>query len=270
MKHINHYKIFELKKDYSEYFPISDEDILDLSLEMEDLGFKISISRRFSQPDGLSNQPLTKDAYPIYDIYFRKDDDMSGNHYLYDGSVEFKKIEFLRTFTSVMNKMKMLPIKDSFFATQGSHSYTIRLLMQQLSIDDDSVGFDINKFGDRFYSFVRNMEREMGFKILGANNYGFDDGKGYNIEISTNGIYTDSDELIKKWKNCNEFDNKDQYDDISSQIDSYLSQYSKFIVIRKEFQPEAPRVKYIKSGIFNKAVRKEYSPYSLEYKVGLK
>lgn len=280
MRYINKYRTFESddspRRDFSEFFPIKDDEILDLCAEMEDLGFIINIGKRFSSGRrGLSDQPLAKNSYPIYDIDFSLSqyEEKNDPDYLYDGGYRFQSIDMIRTFTSVLNKMKMLPIKGYYYVIKSDVRYTIRLVLEQINIDDRSVGFDFYKFVTELHDYIDSLEDVYGFKITES----FGSGSDKLIQIFTNGIYSISDgnknedkiKLNKKWETCDRFDNKDQYSEISEVIEDYLDNHIKFIKYTKEFEERGPIRKTIKK-IFGKSVDKVYNRYYLSYRIKLK
>ena len=98
--------------DFSKYHTISDEDISDLCLEMTDIGFVLTITRYFMQNGKRTDEPVTNESYPVYDIVLNNGGDTEDKEgYRYDGSYYYQDIDILTGFKSIVNKMKNLSLE---------------------------------------------------------------------------------------------------------------------------------------------------------------
>ncbi len=271
-------KRFNESADYSSYHPISDEDINDIALEMTDAGFSIEIERYFLNSDCTrTKQPLSDKCIPIYDLCFekQKEGDYSQS-YRWNGSYYYENIDVLKMFTSTLNKMKLLPIEDSGYYISNDR-YNIRLFLKKLDLSPDQVGFDIDRFGDKFYEMLERISRESKrepvdfqtstlFIIEHWKQYG----ESVEVVLYTDGKYHYWDNKIDEWTNAESFDNKSQYDIYIKKIDDYLDKYKKFISYEHDFEEINPEVKRFKGKFLKKNFSKTYNRYELTYKIKLK
>ncbi len=261
-------KRFNESSNFNDYFKISDEDILDISLEMTDMGFEIKISNKFVNSDGsITNEPVTETATPICNVQFSREYPETDAHTRYDGSYYYNDIDVIKTFTSTLNKMKMLDIKDSYYNISNDR-YTIRLIFDDISLSSEKIGFDLYQFNEKISGLLRSIEISSAYPIKCiSHSHG---GKSISFELFTNGIYS-KDIRDKMWLENDEFDNKDQYKNIIKLIEEFLGNHSKFIRYRYEFEPDhdVPYSEFFKKGLFKK-IKKTYNRYSLYFIIKVK
>lgn len=270
-------KRFNESIDYSSYHPISDEDINDIALEMIDAGFSIEIEKYFLNSDlTKTKQPISDKCIPIYDLRFekQKEGDYSQS-YRWSGSYYYENIDVLKMFTSTLNKMRLLPIEDSGYYISNER-YNIRLFLKEINLLSDQVGFDMDRFNDRFYSMLEKMSRESRGESINFQTslLSIEDHNWWNEIISVN-LYTDGkyyywNNKIDAWRNAESFDNKDQYDYYIKEINAYLDKYKKFISYEHDFEEIEPEVKWFKGKFLKKNFSKTYNRYDLTYKIKLK
>jgi len=249
------------KPDFTKYHIISDEDIMDICLEMTDIGFSVDIKRFFINEDGSKTKnPITNTSYPIYDITLDKKTE-SSDPTLWDGSYYYDSTSTSVLFTSVLNKMKrILPVNDARYCV-ANERYKIRLTLKQISID--KVGFDFPQFSKKMESMLNDIKED--YNAFGIELVDFRKGVDYGVfEIFTDGVYSSGYRREEIWKTTDEFDNKFQYVHIIRDIEDFLDGYENHIRYDREFNEVHPYKKEEMAGFFKKKT-KTYKRYKLGY-----
>lgn len=245
--------------NYNKYHTISDEDIMDICLEMTDIQFEFDIKKYFINEDGSkTKEPLTKISYPIYDIEFEISRESSDST-RWNGSYFYEDINVISSFHSVLNKMKkILPVEDALYYISNM-KYNIRLILSPINLSVDEVGFDFNRFINKLDGLLSSMERN-NHLIEIVDQYG--NNNSFNFEIFTDGIYKSDDYKDEIWKNNDVFDNTDQYQEIVDRIEKFLLKFNKHIKYEFTIEKNKPYKKEVKSGFLKKTI-KTYNRYSL-------
>jgi len=245
--------------NYNKYHTISDEDIMDICLEMTDIQFEFDIKKYFINEDGSkTKEPLTKISYPIYDIEFEMSRGSSDST-RWNGSYFYEDINVISSFHSVLNKMKkILPVEDAFYYISNMR-YNIRLILSPINLPDDEIGFDFNRFINKLDGLLSSMKRK-NHLIEIVDQYG--NNNSFNFEIFTDGIYKSDDYKDEIWKNNDVFDNTDQYQEIVDRIEKFLLKFNKHIKYEFTIEKNKPYKKEVKSGFLKKTI-KTYNRYSL-------
>jgi len=245
--------------NYNKYHTISDEDIMDICLEMTDIQFESDIKKYFINEDGSkTKEPLTKISYPIYDIEFEMSRGSSDST-RWNGSYFYEDINVISSFHSVLNKMKkILPVEDAFYYISNMR-YNIRLILSPINLPDDEIGFDFNRFINKLDGLLSSMKRK-NHLIEIVDQYG--NNNSFNFEIFTDGIYKSDDYKDEIWKNNDVFDNTDQYQEIVDRIEKFLLKFNKHIKYEFTIEKNKPYKKEVKSGFLKKTI-KTYNRYSL-------
>lgn len=245
--------------NYNKYHTISDEDIMDICLEMTDIQFESDIKKYFINEDGSkTKEPLTKISYPIYDIEFEISRESSDST-RWNGSYFYEDINVISSFHSVLNKMKkILPVEDALYYISNM-KYNIRLILSPINLSVDEVGFDFNRFINKLDGLLSSMERN-NHLIEIVDQYG--NNNSFNFEIFTDGIYKSDDYKDEIWKNNDVFDNTDQYQEIVDRIEKFLLKFNKHIKYEFSIEKNRPYKKEVKSGFLKKTI-KTYNRYSL-------
>lgn len=286
MKHI---KRFNESIDYNSYHTISNDDIEDISLEMTDAGFSIDIYRYFlnvkksqrylyGHVNSKSNEPISDECIPIYEIIFTKEEDkrhqdIGTNAKRFDGGLYYDDMNILKIFMSTLNKMKLLNVDDFGYCIQGER-YTIRLFLKKLNLSPEKVGFDMKQFSNKFHFLLEKMTTkksdEFDMKTPFIIRDYFVGEEAILLIAFTNGKYHSWSNKLSEWKKSESFDNKSEYDDYIKEIDEYLDKYKKFISYEHEFEEEEEEVRTVSGGFLRKDIINKYKKYNLQYKIKLK
>lgn len=177
---------------------------------------------------------------------------------------------------TILFLMRISMIEDSGYYISNDR-YNIRLFLKKLDLSPDQVGFDIDRFGDKFYEMLERISRESKrepvdfqtstlFIIEHWKQYG----ESVEVVLYTDGKYHYWDNKIDEWTNAESFDNKSQYNNYIKQINLYLDKYKKFISYEQLFEEIEPEVKRFKGKFLKKNFSKTYNRYELYYKIKLK
>jgi hypothetical protein len=247
---------FNESTDFSIYHPITDEEILDLSLEMTDMEFGIHITRKFADNNDVTYEPISKKCYPIYQIDFQKDYIDTDLTYLYDGSYYYQELDILKSFISVLSKMKkILPVEDAVYTTSNTR-LSIRLILKEVNIKE--LGFEFRIFNDKLKQFLYTLERGN----IDIKNH-WSGPNSTSIEIFTQGKLKGNVARESAWKKFDIFDNKEEYNDIINGLLEFSREYDKFIFMNVSFIKDDEISQRVKTGVFSSAI-KTYEIYTLE------
>lgn len=171
-------QLFEAFND--SHFPISDEDIQDICMEMTDLGYKLTIEKKYinrGRDRSITEEPLTENASPIYEIELYKrasENDESKPTEYWNGGLYFQEHSIITTFDSIVNRFKKM-FKDYkvLWHIRGDE-YRIRIILNEIKT---KTGFDSYEFSQRVNDWSQSIERP----VVCEENFGNSDSK--NLEF---------------------------------------------------------------------------------------
>lgn len=263
MKHIKGYhSILEkhYQNIYDKYFTIPFEDIDDILLELTDMGYKVSIEKKFVNlnSNNPTSEPLSMRSYPIYDIDIEKeykDDDIN---YRYNGSYYYEEPDILSKFSSVVNKISKI-LGAKVYATSSNNRYMIRIVLDQINID--KVGFDFYTFSEIFSNFIKRSSAEYNIKIEDH----WSGGNSIRVSLMSD---KSKPEILKDFEKSDVIDNKDKYNSIKEDITEFLEKYKSHITWKISFSEEEPfHTKFSGRTIFSSPIPKRYNRFELSLKI---
>jgi hypothetical protein len=224
---------------------------------MTDIGFVLTITRYFMQNGKRTDEPVTNESYPVYDILLNNGGDTEDKEgYRYDGIYYYQDIDILTGFKSIVNKMKnLLPIYKVYYTIENN-IYRIRLVLDKITID--KTGFDMGDFSIKFTEFCRELESEF---IIKSNCYG--DYHSANVTFVMDG---DKEGSMKKFKEgSDKLDNKEVYRPVVQKVNDFLQPYKRFMNVESGFDVHGSPLKIeMKTGFLKKEI-KTYTMYELYY-----
>ena len=214
-------QLFEAFNDT--HFTISDDDIQDICTEMTDLGYKLTIDKKYinrGRNRSITKEPLTENASPIYEIELYKEsteEDESKPTDYWNGGLYFQEHNTITIFDSIVNRFKKM-FKDSkvLWHIRGDE-YRIRIILNEIKTE---TGFDSYEFSQRVNNWSESIERP----VVCEENFGTSDSK--TLEFKR---YYEKGELQELLDNTTEtnLDNKSDFDDVLRSFDKTFGKEAK-------------------------------------------
>lgn len=258
---------FNESKSFKKYHTISDEEIMDICTEMTDQGFEVKIDRKFigERSDKPTNEPISSEFYPIYDITISKEYDQDLENYRYNGSYLYNELNILKMFTSIVYRLSKLYLSNAFYSISNNR-HMIRMVMNKEVTND--LGFDFYHFNFDLNKLINQIHQEYPPHLL------YDDEPGYvtnnadmtNFDFSYLGKYNKS-YIELMWDKVDEIDNKKEYDPIIKKLKNFLDKYKNNITYKFLFEKEK-EIEKMMGSFFNKK-KKKFLFYKLYVKVEL-
>lgn len=258
-------QLFEAFND--SHFPISDDDIEDICLEMIDIGYELYIEKKYinlgRKDRSITKEPLTNNASPIYeiDLYKKDEDEESKPTEYWSGGLYFQESNLITMFDSIVNRFKKMFTNSKVLWHIRSGEFRIRIILEQV---ETKTGFDAYDFSERVNDWTESFQRPLDC----TENFGNSSSK--TIEFRR--YYSDEEfaELLKQ----NKLDNKSDFDIVLRSFDKNFGKeasregkntpvkwsYSFEELEKFDYQPP-------KKGVFSKKPEKiHFTLYALEIK----
>lgn len=259
-------QLFEAFND--SHFPITDNDIEDICTEMTDIGFKLIIKKRYINrgrtDKSITDEPLTSDASPLYEVELDKESDEEKPAEYWNGGLYFQESDVLTMFDSIVNRFrKMFTDAKVLWYIQGDR-FLIRICLSEIKTE---VGFDAYDFSQRVNDWTYSFQRP----IVCEENFGNSHHKTIQFKR-----YYPKEELMEILNNTKEakLNNKSDFDEVLRSFDRNFGKeasrdgkskpvkwsYSFEELEKFDYQPP-------KKGVFSKKPPKVvYTWYALEIK----
>jgi hypothetical protein len=268
-------QLFEAFDD--SHFIISDEDIQDICMEMTDLGYKLTIDKKYinrGKDRSITKEPLTENASPIYEVELYKqssEENESKPTEYWNGGLYFQEHNTINIFDSIVNRFKKM-FKDLkvLWHIRGDE-FRIRIILNEVKT---KTGFDAYEFSQR----VNDWTESFASPLKCTENFGNSSSKTIEFrryypkeelkELLSNTTETklnnksDFDEVLRSFDRTFGKEVKNvKYKSISSLPDKPVEWSYYFDLVEKiDWQPE-------RKGIFSKKPeKKEFSWYALNIK----
>lgn len=251
------------------HFPITDNDIEDICTEMTDIGFKLTIKKRYinrgKSGKSITEEPLTTESYPLYEIELYKPEDESKPDEYWNGGLYYQDREVLNLFDSVVGRFQRM-FKDSKVLWHiRNDEFNIRIVLNEIETE---IGFDRFDFEQRVNQWSESFE----WPIVCAENFGNSHSKTIQFKW-----YYSEEELMEILNTTKEIklNNKSNFDEVLRSFDSTFgkeaSQDGKGRPVKWSYNfEELKSVNYQpskKGGIFSKKPEKvHFTWYDLEIK----
>lgn len=150
-------QLFEAFND--SHFTITDNDIEDICTEITDIGFKLTIKKRYingGKGKSITDEPLTPETSPLYEIELDKESDEEKPIEYWNGGLYFQESDVLTIFDSIVNRFrKMFTDAKVLWYIQGDR-FLIRICLSEIKTE---VGFDVYDFSKRVNDWTHSFQR---------------------------------------------------------------------------------------------------------------